>query len=191
MGERVISESAARQLTYMMSQVIERGTGRRARLDGHEAAGKTGTTSDYRDAWFIGFTADYVVGVWMGNDDNKPLTGVTGGGLPAEIWHEVMVRINEGVAAKPLVKEIPESTYAPVGGGTGEGAIAPEDVPYFDDPNAPTYDDVYIDPETGESIPVYEGPPPAGAVLVGPVTETAPRGDLVDQLLDGVLGGNN
>ena len=62
-----------------MTQVIERGTGRRARIEGHEAAGKTGTTSDYRDAWFIGFTADYVVGVWMGNDDNKPLTGVTGG----------------------------------------------------------------------------------------------------------------
>ena len=74
-GERVISDRAAKQLTYMMTQVIEHGTGRRARLDGREAAGKTGTTSDYRDAWFIGFTADYVVGVWMGNDDNSPLTG--------------------------------------------------------------------------------------------------------------------
>jgi penicillin-binding protein 1A len=49
----------------------------------------------------VGFTADYVVGVWMGYDDNSPLTGVTGGGLPAEIWHEVMTRINEGVDPKP------------------------------------------------------------------------------------------
>ena len=190
-GERVISEKAAHALTYMMTEVMNSGTGGRARLKDRESAGKTGTTTSARDAWFVGFTADYVVGVWMGYDDNRPLTGVTGGGLPAEIWHEVMVRINEGVEAKPLVKEIPDSTYAPIGEGTGEGAIAAEDVPYFDDPNAPTYDDVYIDPETGESIPVYDGPPPAGAVLEGPVTEAQPRGDLVDQLLDGVLGGNN
>ena len=190
-GERVISEKAAHALTYMMTEVLNSGTGGRARLDDREAAGKTGTTQSARDAWFVGFTADYVVGVWMGYDDNRPLSGVTGGGLPAEIWHEVMVRVNEGLPAKPLTKEIPESTYAPVGEGTGEGAVAAEDVPYFDDPSAPTYDDVYIDPETGEAIPVYDGPPPDGAVLEGPVAEAPGRGDLVDQLLDGVLGGNN
>lgn len=190
-GERVISEKAAHALTYMMTEVLNSGTGGRARLDDREAAGKTGTTTSARDAWFVGFTADYVVGVWMGYDDNRPLTGVTGGGLPAEIWHEVMVRINEGLPAKPLVKEIPDSTYAPVGTGTGEGAIAAEDVPYFDDPNAPTYDDVYIDPVTGESIPVYDGPPPPGAVPEGRVTDAPGKGDLVDQLLDGMLGGNN
>lgn len=190
-GERVISEKAARALTYMMTEVLNSGTGKRARLDDREAAGKTGTTQSARDAWFVGFTADYVVGVWMGYDDNSPLTGVTGGTLPAQIWREVMVRINEGLPAKPLTKEIPESTYAPVGTGTGEGSVAAEDVPYFDDPNAPTFDEVYVDPETGESIPVYDGPPPAGAILEGPVTEAPPRGDLVEQLLDGVLGGNN
>ncbi|MBA4324784.1 MAG: glycosyl transferase, partial [Rhodobacter sp.] len=134
-GERVISERAAHALTYMMTEVMNSGTGGRARLDDREAAGKTGTTQSARDAWFVGFTADYVVGVWMGYDDNSPLTGVTGGGLPAEIWHEVMVRISEGVPPKPLIKDIPESTYAPVGGS--DGAIAAEDVPYFDDPNAP------------------------------------------------------
>lgn len=112
-GERVISETAARQLTYMMTQVIERGTGGRARLEGREAAGKTGTTSDYRDAWFIGFTADYVVGVWMGNDDNTPLTGVTGGGLPAEIWREVMVRIEQDQPATPLPMIRPQELPPP------------------------------------------------------------------------------
>ncbi len=117
MGERVISEAAARQLTYMMSQVIDRGTGQRARIDGREAAGKTGTTSDYRDAWFIGFTADYVVGVWMGNDDNKPLTGVTGGGLPADIWREVMVRVEEGQPAAPLPMTRPEDLPPPAWAG--------------------------------------------------------------------------
>ena len=113
LGERVISEEAARQLTYMMTQVIEKGTGRRALLDGHQAAGKTGTTSDYRDAWFIGFTADYVTGVWMGNDDNTPLTGVTGGGLPADIWHEVMTRVEEGLPDTPLPIITPDQMPPP------------------------------------------------------------------------------
>ncbi|WP_395540738.1 transglycosylase domain-containing protein [Neotabrizicola sp. sgz301269] len=155
-GERVISEKAAHALIYMMTQVIEQGTGRRARLDGREAAGKTGTTNSARDAWFVGFTADYVAGVWIGYDDNTPLTGVTGGGLPAEIWHEVMTRINEGVEAKPLPSEIPPNTVTGAGmdpaaapGWTEpkpEDYVKPEDVPYFDgtNPNKPgmTEDDL-------------------------------------------------
>jgi penicillin-binding protein 1A len=139
-GERVISEGAARALTYMMEQVLVSGTGGRARLDDRPAAGKTGTTQSARDAWFVGFTADYVVGVWMGYDDNSPLTGVSGGGLPAEIWHEVMSRINEGVDASPLLTEIPDSAYVPIDPSTTEGAISPEDVPYFDGSNAPVFD---------------------------------------------------
>lgn len=193
-GERVISEKAAHALTYMMTEVLTSGTGGRARLDDREAAGKTGTTQSARDAWFVGFTADYVVGVWMGYDDNRPLSGVTGGGLPAEIWHEVMVRINEGLPAKPLVKEIPDSTYAPVGTGTGEGAIAPEDVPYFDDPNAPIFDgqeyeeplpEAYTAPLPGdEDVILLDGPPPEGAILEGPVQDGGLAGQ-IDQLLDG------
>ncbi len=101
-GEQVISERSAGLLTYMMREVIESGTGRRARLPDREAAGKTGTTQASRDAWFLGFTADYVVGVWLGNDDNTPLTAVAGGGLPAEIWRETMIRLNDGVPARPL-----------------------------------------------------------------------------------------
>lgn len=107
-GERVINEKAAKELIYMMEKVISEGTGRRAQLDGREAAGKTGTTQAARDAWFVGFTADYVAGVWMGNDDNTPLTGVTGGGLPADIWREVMVRVNQGIEPKPLPMIVPE-----------------------------------------------------------------------------------
>ncbi len=100
--ERVISESAARQLTYMMAQVVAQGTGRRAQLPDRPVAGKTGTTTSARDAWFIGFTADYVAGVWMGYDDNRPLSGVTGGGLPAEIWRQTMEPIHEGIPPRPL-----------------------------------------------------------------------------------------
>ncbi|SLN54309.1 Penicillin-binding protein 2D [Roseovarius albus] len=106
-GERVIREQAAKELIYMMNKVVTSGTGQRAKLPDREAAGKTGTTQAARDAWFVGFTADYVAGVWMGYDDNKPLSGVTGGGLPAEIWRETMVRVNEGVPAKPLPMIVP------------------------------------------------------------------------------------
>ncbi|TCO73494.1 transglycosylase domain-containing protein [Rhodovulum euryhalinum] len=108
MGERVISERAARSLVYMMTRVIEAGTGQRAKLPGWQVAGKTGTTSAVRDAWFVGFTAEYVAGVWMGYDDNTPMSGVTGGGLPADIWREVMVRVHDGLTPRPLPMLVPE-----------------------------------------------------------------------------------
>ena len=100
--ERVISEFAAQQLTYMMSQAVANGTGSRAALSDRPVAGKTGTTTASRDAWFVGFTADYVAGVWMGYDDNRSLTGVTGGGLPAEIWRQAMEEIHADLPARPL-----------------------------------------------------------------------------------------
>lgn len=107
-GERVVSQRAAQELTFMMFQVIETGTGGRAKLpDGRQAAGKTGTTQAARDAWFVGFTADYVAGIWMGYDNNTPLTGVTGGGLPAEIWRETMRRVHEGDRQGPLPMTLP------------------------------------------------------------------------------------
>ena len=107
-GERIIGENAARQLTWMMTKVVEEGTGRRARIDGWQIAGKSGTTQGSRDAWFIGFTGDYVTGVWMGYDDNSRLSGVTGGGLPATIWRETMIRILDGMQPTPLPMMIPQ-----------------------------------------------------------------------------------
>ncbi|MEM1298407.1 MAG: PBP1A family penicillin-binding protein [Pseudomonadota bacterium] len=101
-GDRVISEKTAGLLTHMMQAVVTEGTGKRAQVGGWQVAGKTGTTQKARDAWFIGYTADFVAGVWMGYDDNRPLTGVTGGGLPAEIWSEVMRRIHDGRTPRPL-----------------------------------------------------------------------------------------
>lgn len=139
-GERVISERSAQVLTWMMTRVVAEGTGTRARLPGWEVAAKTGTTQASRDAWFIGFTADYVAGVWMGYDDNSPLTGVTGGGLPAEIWRETMERVHSGMSPRPLPMIEPErpaleppssevpmqpmpQAPAPQGGGSLDDAI--------------------------------------------------------------------
>lgn len=116
-GERVIREEADRELIWMMSRVIEQGTGQRARIPGWQLAGKTGTTSAARDAWFVGFSADYVVGVWMGYDDNTPLRGVTGGGLPAEIWRQTMERVLAGMDPVPLPMREPS--------GTGAGFVDP------------------------------------------------------------------
>ena len=106
--ERVIQESSARQLTWMMEKVVSQGTGKRAQFEGREIAGKTGTTQGAKDAWFIGFTGDYVAGVWMGYDDNTKLKGVTGGGLPADIWRETMQRVHKGVPIKPLPMQAPK-----------------------------------------------------------------------------------
>lgn len=110
-GVRIISENSAAKMTSMMQRVITSGTGARANLGKIPAAGKTGTTQAARDAWFIGYTGHYVVGVWMGKDDNAPLVGVTGGGLPAEIWKEVMVRLHNGLSIKPL-----NSSFSAAGG---------------------------------------------------------------------------
>jgi penicillin-binding protein 1A len=85
-------------LTDLLRLVIERGTGRAAALGGF-AAGKTGTSQNHRDAWFIGFNETLVVGVWVGNDDGSPMKGVVGGTLPASIWKRFMT------AATPLVGE--------------------------------------------------------------------------------------
>ncbi|WGI21780.1 PBP1A family penicillin-binding protein [Amylibacter sp. IMCC11727] len=108
-GERVISQGAAEQLMYMMNQVVENGSGRKAQIAGVEIAGKTGTTQGAKDAWFIGFNNDYVVGVWMGYDDNTKLTGVTGSGLPTEIWRETMTRVLDGHVPAPLPMFVPRT----------------------------------------------------------------------------------
>lgn len=88
-GRQVITQQSAAALTSMLEDVIKRGTGKAAQI-GRPAAGKTGTTSDYHDAWFVGYTPDLVAGVWVGNDDNTPLDGIMGGGIPALVWSMFM-----------------------------------------------------------------------------------------------------
>jgi penicillin-binding protein 1A len=82
-------------LNTMMQSVVTSGTGKRAQLGYTHSAGKTGTSSNYRDAWFMGFTGQYVAGVWLGNDDFTPMARVTGGSFPAEAWHNFMVAAHD------------------------------------------------------------------------------------------------
>ena len=88
--KQIIDGTIVRQMAEMLSHVINRGTGKKARLP-YFAAGKTGTTQNYRDAWFVGWAGGYVAAVWVGNDNEKPMNKVGGGTIPAEIWHDVML----------------------------------------------------------------------------------------------------
>jgi penicillin-binding protein 1A len=98
---RVVSPEAEGEMNNMLAAVVDYGTGRRARLL-RPAAGKTGTTQDYRDAWFIGYTPDLVAGVWLGNDDNSPMNQVTGGSLPAETWRRFMLAATQSMPVRAL-----------------------------------------------------------------------------------------
>jgi penicillin-binding protein 1A len=99
---RVIAPRYAETMSAMLSRVInDGGTGKRAKLD-RPSAGKTGTSQDYRDGWFIGYTADLVMGVWMGNDDGSKTKNLTGGGLPAQVWRDAMLSAHNGVSSRAL-----------------------------------------------------------------------------------------
>ncbi len=99
---RVYAVPYARQMTSILRDVIDSGTGHGAQLGSRQAAGKTGTSQDYRDAWFIGFTANYTTGVWLGNDDNSPMRKITGGLLPVDAWKDFMSKAHKGLTNKPL-----------------------------------------------------------------------------------------
>lgn len=101
-GQRVLNEQVVEQMNSMMGAVVLRGTGTGARLGDRDVAGKTGTSSDWRDAWFIGYTADYTAGVWVGHDDFTSMGRTTGGTLPAQIWNDTMRVAHEGVENHPL-----------------------------------------------------------------------------------------
>ncbi|MDC3107987.1 PBP1A family penicillin-binding protein [Paracoccaceae bacterium] len=107
-GVRVLSKLAAQSLKYLMFSSVKNGTGKNASVSGWQIAGKTGTSQSFRDAWFVGFSSNYVIGVWMGNDDNRPLKNVNGGGLPAKIFSKIMTKISsELVSTKEIAMILP------------------------------------------------------------------------------------
>ncbi len=100
--ERVVSERTVQYMNRMMRAVVEAGTGRRALIEGVPSVGKTGTTSSYRDAWFCGFTGNYVAAVWFGNDDYEATNKLTGGTLPTTAWQKFMAYAHTNIEIKPV-----------------------------------------------------------------------------------------
>ncbi len=109
--QRVLDQEVARRMTSMMGAVVIRGTGTAARLD-RDVAGKTGTSSDWRDAWFVGYTADFTAGVWVGHDDFTSMGRTTGGTLPAQIWADTMRAAHRDMEKHPL-PGIEQPSYTP------------------------------------------------------------------------------
>ncbi|MDR3508301.1 MAG: PBP1A family penicillin-binding protein [Caulobacteraceae bacterium] len=124
-GVSVYDVAHAGSMVRMMEGVLTSGTGVRAAF-GRPAAGKTGTTQNWRDAWFVGFTPDWVCGVWIGNDDDRPMNRVTGGQLPAQIWRQMMLTAHDGFPVSDFTWMPPPETGSPDVSG-GFGVPAPED----------------------------------------------------------------
>ena len=115
----VMTPANSAAMTSLMSETVTTGTGKAARLDERPSAGKTGTTQDFHDAWFVGYSADLICGVWIGNDNNAPMAHATGGGLPAHIFKNFMEAAERNVPVRPLV----------VAAATGGTAPSPETSP--------------------------------------------------------------
>jgi penicillin-binding protein 1A len=143
-GPRSFSGRTHRMLLDLLSATVTDGTGRAARLS-IPAYGKTGTSQDNRDALFVGFAGDLVVGVWIGNDDNTPLKGINGGGLPARIWRDFMSQAIKGAAPKAAPK--------PVRVPDPEGPVEPLDLPELPDiPIDIEGTDVRVDEQDGVTV---------------------------------------
>jgi penicillin-binding protein 1A len=99
---RIIEPQYVAMMNTMMQETLITGTARKAELPGWQAAGKTGTSQDFRDAWFIGYTSHLIAGVWLGNDDNSATKHVSGGNLPVEIWSALMREAHKGLPVAPL-----------------------------------------------------------------------------------------
>jgi len=177
----------------MMEETLLTGTARKAELPGWQAAGKTGTSQDWRDAWFVGYTSALTAGVWLGNDDNSPTKKVSGGNLPVEIWSRFMKAALEGTPPAPLpsgtwrnidqpVAEAPPAPPAAVGeplaiGRPAQNAAAPADPAQLAPVRRP------IAPAAADDAPL----PPAAIPNVGegPGQRQQRDRNLIERLLGG------
>ena len=178
---RVIAANAVGMMNVMMRETLVSGTARKADIPGWQAAGKTGTSQDFRDAWFIGYTANLVTGVWLGNDDNSPTKKATGGGLPVEVWTRFMKAAHQNVAPAPL----PGTMQSP--GGFLSGLFP-------GNPRAPAQQPNYPQTSNSQDYPNVPAPYPQQQTQPRPsVTQTSARPEaaagLDGWLIDRVFGG--
>lgn len=122
----VLSESVVKMMNYMLRDVTRRGTGVKAFLPERDTAGKTGTSQNFKDAWFIGFTPQLSTGVWVGNDNNKPMNKVTGGSIPAMIWKSYMSAAMKGLPAIPIPASATDTSGILPWLGLGSNDLVPE-----------------------------------------------------------------
>jgi len=181
---RVIDPQYVAMMNTMMEETLLTGTAHKAELPGWQAAGKTGTSQDWRDAWFVGYTSYLVTGVWLGNDDGAPTKRITGGTLPVEIWSRFMRAAHQGVPVAALPSGVwrnPDTTPAPeappppapLAGAPVASAPAPGEplvigrsgaaAPAPSDPNAPTPPAAVPYVDGGQPAP----PPPRDGGLLG------------------------
>jgi len=170
---RVIDERYAAMMNQMMQETLATGTARKASLPGYPAAGKTGTSQDYRDAWFIGYTGHLVAGVWLGNDDNSPTKKLTGGAMPADIWNKFMTVAHQG---------LPNADLPGMAGRTIDAAPPPAPVAPPSSPLTSMLSPTPAAPMTREDdmrpvapVPLAPAKPPAVAVAPMPHVQSAPR----------------
>jgi penicillin-binding protein 1A len=160
-GGQAINNPALYYMNQMLRGVVTSGTARSAAIPGRDIAGKTGTTSDYKDAWFVGYTGGFVAAVWVGKDDNTAMRGVTGGAAPAAIWKGFM----EAALPRLAVQPIPNGPPMP------EGFIAPDPVGDL----IGAVEDPFGDSRVIEGVDPNQGQPYApGPVLEQPRRDPAP-----------------
>lgn len=193
---QVVHPQYITMMNAMMAETLATGTGRRASIDGWEAAGKTGTSQDWRDAWFVGYTAHLVATVWLGNDDNTPTERATGGNLPATIWQNFMSVAHEEIPVASLpggyLGEVGAQNIADIinQNGAPAGYAGPTDRfnPNYDPRYDPTFEGAPPAPVTAAPAPVPNTP--AGGVLpkapvVGNQQQTGPLGGFLRRLFGG------
>jgi penicillin-binding protein 1A len=177
---QVIEPRYVAMMNTMMQETLISGTARKAEIPGWTAAGKTGTSQDFRDAWFIGYTANLVTGVWLGNDDNSPTRKATGGGLPVEVWSRFMKAAHQGVPVAGLPR-----SQAGGGGGLFSNlmqAASQVGAPTQTQPTAQA-------PPPLAPIPLGGGYRPAPTRTSNPSSRPEPAAGLDGWLIDRVFGG--
>lgn len=184
---RLIAAEHVGAMNDMLNAALVAGTGRRAALPRHPAAGKTGTTQDFRDAWFIGYTAHMTTGVWIGNDDGTPMRRVMGGNLPAQIWHDVMLEAHKDKTPAALPGT---SSHDTVASRSGEPPLARtedrEALPWLEPRPAMTSSHIERVPKSRSLAAVREKKPTAPTAAAS--TESKPAANRPSPLQPKVAG---